>query len=65
MTEVSKLFSAVSKGLEELMADNGFKAVFPAGVKANELPMFSENGKERIVYEGKKALLKLSTAKSL
>lgn len=65
MTEVSKLFSAVSKGLEELMADNGFKAVFPAGVKANELPMFSENGKERIVYEGKKGIVKIEHSEKL
>ncbi len=65
MTEVSKLFSAVYKGLESLMAENDFKAVFPAGVKSNELPLFSENDKDRIVYEGKKGVVKIERSEKL
>lgn len=65
MTEVSTLFSAVYKGLESLMAENDFKAVFPTGVKANELPMISENGKDRIVYEGKKGVVKIEYGEKL
>lgn len=65
MTEVSKLFSAVYKGLESLMAENDFKAVFPTGVKANELPLFSENDKDRIVYEGKKGVVKIERSEKL
>lgn len=65
MTEISTLFSAVYKGLESLMAENDFKAVFPTGVKANELPMISENGKDRIVYEGKKGVVKIEYGEKL
>lgn len=65
MTEVSKLFSAVYKGLESLMAENDFKAVFPTEVKANELPLFSENDKDRIVYEGKKGVVKIERSEKL
>lgn len=59
MADIYTALSAVVKGMEETLAANGFAAVYPEGVKRNELPAVTEGGRITVDYAGEKGTLRM------
>ena len=59
MSDIFTALSSVVKGMESVLNSNGFKAVYPEGVKKNELPAVTSAGKTTVDFSGEKGTLRL------
>jgi hypothetical protein len=59
MADIYTSLAAVLKGMEETLKTTGFAAVYPEGVKRNELPAVTEGGKITIDFRGDKGALRI------
>lgn len=57
--EISATISAIIKGVESTMNNNGFAVIVPQGIEKGALPVTEKNGCTTILYGGKKGTAKI------
>lgn len=57
--EISAAISAIIKGVESTMNNNGFAVIVPQGIEKGALPVTEKNGCMTILYGGKKGTAKI------
>ncbi len=57
--EISVAISAIIKGVESTMNNNGFAVIVPQGIEKGALPVTEKNGCTTILYGGKKGTAKI------
>lgn len=57
--EISATISAIIKGVESTMNNNGFAVIVPQGIEKGDLPVTEKNGCMTILYGGKKGTAKI------
>ena len=57
--EISAKISAIIKGVESTMNNNGFAVIVPQGIEKGALPVTEKNGCTTILYGGKKGTAKI------
>ncbi len=57
--EISATISAIIKGVESTMNNNGFAVIVPQGIEKGALPVTEKNGCMTILYGGKKGTAKI------
>ena len=59
MADIYTALSVVIRGMEEALKANGFTAVYPDGVKRNELPAVTEGSRVTVDFSGEKGALRI------
>ncbi len=57
--EITAIISAIIKGVESTMNNNGFAVIAPQGIEKGALPVTEKNGCTTILYGGKKGTAKI------
>lgn len=64
MIEVSNAYSIIMNILNETMKEAGFEVKKPAGMKKDDLPVITEDGKSRVEYTGDNAAVRMEINES-
>lgn len=60
MADVKDLLASIVKGTEQVLGENGFKAVVPENTEKGELPVYENKGALTLDYSGKKGFVRMS-----